>query len=569
MIFGLFSSSKVSRLRQKAASDPSDSQCRTELADLLEKQADEAPRLMQDYGDPSAKEKYQSTLDAYQEACVLRMELVKLQQFSNESLKAAGRVLEKFGALNEFCADIERAFKSYGDMFAIYGGIIDRDPNDTQARLYLARSYAAFSSKLDPNSAASLLTKAKALMEPLVASGRLPHDTRDIYDEIDAKLDRLSGAKGKPEPEPKPKSQPTSPPHEDDALFALSTPDGFTLPVKTFDGFLKQHSINHIPVLLQLFERAYPGFCAEPIGLEKHEKSGNWAISDMSGKLRRYGGGPSLPRSRYYGVCKPNGSDGGGVAREIFAYARPQQTGIVLIDDMFDQHISDSANKRYGSHFERGPYFLLYLQEPERLGKTPKAAADAGFALGSLNFFRIPYSVRRIRLERIIDLRFLQVAVAFHEIFSQPKVVDDVLLPPTANFAEFLMLLLGQYRGGNALTVAIGRELRKWGVQGLIYPSARCDCAVQYTDRALTDWHGWNLVSYAGIPRDDAEAFDQLISIQFLNARGLLTNAAAFYGSPVDSVTFKGVDDGPNHGSWQVVGLAELNKQRWLAETRS
>jgi hypothetical protein len=79
MFFGLFSSSKISKLRQRAASDPTDLQCRIELAELLEKQADEAPRSMHDYGEPSAKEKYQSILNAYQEACVLRMELVKLQ----------------------------------------------------------------------------------------------------------------------------------------------------------------------------------------------------------------------------------------------------------------------------------------------------------------------------------------------------------------------------------------------------------------------------------------------------------------------------------------------------------
>lgn len=175
-----------------------------------------------------------------------------------------------------------------------------------------------------------------------------------------------------------------------------------------------------------------------------------------------------------------------------------------------------------------------------------------------------------MRLERIIDLRFVQVAVAFHKIFSKPEVIDiKYPLPPTANFAEFLMLLLGQHRGGSMLTTAIGRELRKRGVQGLVYPSARCDCAVQYTDGALTDWHGWNMVNYAGIPLDDGATVDELISVQIFGEGSLLADVGAFYGSPVDSVTFEAVNSGPNHGSWQVSGLAELNKQRWLAETRS
>jgi hypothetical protein len=51
-------------------------------------------------------------------------------------------------------------------------------------------------------------------------------------------------------------------------------------------------------------------------------------------------------------------------------------------------------------------------------------------------------------------------------------------LPPTASFAEFPMLLLGQHRRGNMLTTVIGRGLRRRGVRGLVYPSARCDCAL-------------------------------------------------------------------------------------------
>lgn len=566
MVLGLFASSRISELRRRAASDPADLQCRIELAELLEKKADEARRSENDYGKPSAKAKYQSDLDTYLEACLLRMEIVKLWN-DNDSLKAAARALEKYGALNEFCGDIERAVKSYGDMFDIYRGIIDRDPNDIGAKLYLASRYTTFSSKLKPNYAETFLTRAKNLLEPLVASGRLPHHARDIYEDIDAKLDRLRSAREKPAVAPQPKPPRASAPREDDTLFALPTPEGFTLPVKTFDGFVKQHSIKHIPSLLQLFDLAYPGFNAEPL---EGTRGDNWAITDMSGKLRRYGGGPSLPRGRYYGVCKPNGSDGGSVAREIFAYARPKQTGIVLIDDMFDPDNADSANSRYGTDFERGEYFLLYLREPERFGKAAETAADAGYALKGLNFFRIPYGTRRIRLERVIDLRFPDVWIAFHEIFSRQDVVDIKFpLARTGSFVEFLMLLLSQHRGGNALTTAIGRELRKWGVKGLVYPSARGDCAVQYTDWALSDWHGWNMVNYAGIPLDSDATVDQLVSVNIFAKGGSLADATAFYGSPAHAVTFRFVEDGPNQGSWQVLGLAELNKQRWLAEIKS
>src|SRR6185369_9550186 len=302
---------------------------------------------------------------------------------------------------------------------------------------------------------------------------------------------------------------------EEAAVSDFATPDGFTLPLRTFDGLVKQHAFNEIPVLLTLFDLAFPGFRARADFAEPGADADGWVGTDMSGKLRRYGGGPTLPRGRYFGVCKPDGSDGGGVAREIFAYARPSQTGVVLIDDMFDADKVAAANVRYGTHFEQGPYFLLHLREPERFGHAPQAAANAGYALNGLGFFRVPYTVRPLRLEKVLDLRFIRPAVACHEIFSQADVVNIVCqMPPTANFSQFLVLLLGQHRGGNQLTTAIGRELRRWGVGGLVYPSARCDCAVQYTDGALTDWHGWNLVSYAGIPRDDAVFVDELISIQ-------------------------------------------------------
>jgi hypothetical protein len=45
---------------------------------------------------------------------------------------------------------------------------------------------------------------------------------------------------------------------------------------------------------------------------------------------------------------------------------------------------------------------------------------------------------------------------------------------------------------------AIGADLRRLGVNGLIYPSARVDVAVEYGNGSVLGSKGWNLVLYRG-----------------------------------------------------------------------
>ncbi len=79
--------------------------------------------------------------------------------------------------------------------------------------------------------------------------------------------------------------------------------------------------------------------------------------------------------------------------------------------------------------------------------------------------------------------------------------------PPTpATFAQMLPTLLNPDLGGGSIAdtgsvlLYIAHELRQLGCGALIFPSARADASVVFSNGALTQFSGWNLVWYDGAP---------------------------------------------------------------------
>jgi hypothetical protein len=253
------------------------------------------------------------------------------------------------------------------------------------------------------------------------------------------------------------------------------------------------------------------------------------------------------------------------VAREIFAYAAPAKTGIVIIDDMADAATAAAANARYGAGFERGEYFLLCLVEPERV--IPAQWQDACRAAGKLpNFFEIPWVKERKSLDKVVDLRLPRVQQWFFEEFTDPERLNlGWALPEMSSFHEMLALLQGQHRGGNPLTQAIGRELRLMGVNGLVFPSARCDAAAIVRQGSIVDWYGWNLVDYS-----QRESGWDAGTMTTMNDLEVLKNGWEFFGFPVGSVKVRlSTRDTFDRGTWQVVGLEAANVLEWTRKLSS
>jgi hypothetical protein len=169
-----------------------------------------------------------------------------------------------------------------------------------------------------------------------------------------------------------------------------------------------------------------------------------------------------------------------------------------------------------------------------------------------------------------VDLRLPAVQTWFFDTFSKEKWLNIHLpLPPVRSFGELLLVMLGQHRGGNAMTQAVGRELRIWGIGGLIYPSARCDSAVVVEGGQVIDWYGWNLVDYEKT-RESAGGgkFNPMaaVSITMMAELADLGHGTAYFGLPLGQFKVNYADHGPRRGTWQVRGLETLNVRRWISD---
>jgi hypothetical protein len=112
---------------------------------------------------------------------------------------------------------------------------------------------------------------------------------------------------------------------------------------------------------------------------------------------------------------------------------------------------------------------------------------------------------------------------------------------------------------------AVGGELRLWGVNGLVYPSARCDAVVLVEHGDIVDWYGWNLVDYSKT-REQQPHFnprDAAVVIEMPHIADDIQHGLKFFGVPMGQMTLKQFGGGPQQGSWQLIGLEALNTVEW------
>ncbi len=331
-------------------------------------------------------------------------------------------------------------------------------------------------------------------------------------------------------------------------------PEGLQVPVCTFDGAIRTIEIQD-PLVSQIFDAAFPAFKAGEAYYRNADLFG--------GRYRRYAGSSgTLDAGSYFSVARWNGHDDGSLIREIFAYTDPTATGVVMIDDMSHPDDATFANRKYGTTLEAGEYLLLFVHEPERL--ISRDGQEMGSSGGRIsNLFRVPCRTRQLRLENVVDLRLPTVQAWFFETFSKERWLNiGVPLPPVESFLELLLVMLGQYRGGNLLTQAVGRELRIWGIGGLVYPSARCDCALVFESGNVIDWYGWNLVDYE-TTRKRTQRVDAAVMTMMGEVEDI-SHGTDFFGLPIGEIKIHQASEGSRRGTWQVIGLESLNSYNWM-----
>jgi hypothetical protein len=355
-----------------------------------------------------------------------------------------------------------------------------------------------------------------------------------------------------------------------------------TIPLTTFDGWLKQVSMDMLNPLGRLaLDRAFPLFLTF---MDFSEDLAHNLLTRRGGgvktfhrpmRTRRFAGDDRLPRGRYFSLCRDqDGNDRGTLKGELWAYYRASDAGLIDILDYSLEGAIHSFEKGYGISFPevKGPALaLLFLQG--------KQISNPFLSLLGLDGSKplivvIPVQTVHSRIERTLDLRSPVVAQWFAHFFSRLtiKANDEKWMrcwpfrPGLASFHQILPTLLTQERGGGAFSLAVGSWLRQHGVNALIYPSARSDCGVEIHDGTVTAAKGWNLVDYRDASPPHIQKF---LDISDYWEEDVRTGIGLGVGNlpetdPYQAVRIDYATDERHRGSWSVAGIVAV-KQALLA----
>jgi hypothetical protein len=353
-----------------------------------------------------------------------------------------------------------------------------------------------------------------------------------------------------------------------------------SMPLTTFEGWLKQIDADELnPVGLIALDRGFPLFLSwvdftEDSAHNVMTRRG-YGVSNFNRppRARRFAGDDTLPRGRYYTVCRNSrGDDGGALIGELYAYYRVQSAGVVAIVDSADE---ESIQQMRDSGFWRlpplqtpfiGVLFAPWHDAPSPIGKLFDVEPPNTLSV------LLPLTIRETQIERVLDLRQPAAARWFAHYFS--RLVVDVgrdgehkwirCCPnrPTLDSIEAMLpTLLTQEQGGGLFCQMVGSWLRDHGVNALVYPSVRNDVSVDVINDAVVDSSGWNLVDYrdASVPRfrifyDITNYWEEKVRVgPGLGVVGDLPDRDPYMAARVDYVS-----EGPRAGSWRVLGIIAI-----------
>jgi hypothetical protein len=315
-----------------------------------------------------------------------------------------------------------------------------------------------------------------------------------------------------------------------DTLVKDFVPDpSIEIPYTTFRGWLKCHR-PELSNELQMagMQAAFPKFLTrESMSDEEMKRYKKMAEQKTYHSIfwtgrpsRRYAGDYldqfTLPRGCYYTVCQNEwGEDRQTLANEMMAYRDPEKSGECYAYDLSEKKPDEGRSRAIHVIFRSQPHLynpifrILSKQEwfAERFINAELALqAFLPFARESFKI-EITYQVEFKTIERVVDLRFPAVRAWFAKTFAEGdgRVFSKHLIsqrPEDITFREMLPTLMFPTRGGNNVTTAIGLWMRLYGVNALIFPSARSNVRITIHHGQLVDkgFWGWNLVDYRGAP---------------------------------------------------------------------
>jgi hypothetical protein len=226
-------------------------------------------------------------------------------------------------------------------------------------------------------------------------------------------------------------------------------------------------------------------------------------VSDFSVNKRRFAGDYTLSASRYSTVAhNSKGNDNGTLLAELSAYY-DDRLGQCAISETYDKAGSPDAHE--------GSLGLLI----ELIGTPGSNAAIA--RLGTSRIW-IPFRVDRERIPNVLDLRYAPSQLWFHKEFAAiyrhwrdwhgsfsdavtAAEIHGPVYPKPKSFFDMLPVLMDPKHGGNKVTDYIGRVLRINEISALVYPSARTNVGVAWTEEGTMNSSGWNLIDYRGLRR--------------------------------------------------------------------
>ena len=268
------------------------------------------------------------------------------------------------------------------------------------------------------------------------------------------------------------------------------------------------------PLGSMVMREAFPAFDPDP----KDEEAAQRAMKAMQDQMiaakkggakqvfavkghtrRRFAGDFTLSRGSYYSVCNDEyGNDQGTLVGELSAYRVPALTGEIFVYDLV---MPDQAELLH-EHCDAPAGFVVELRPTEK-GPNPVALKLFQANLISLDQPTLPFmifmplAIERFEVPRVLDLRQLEAQQWLTRFLPEG---NDILSMPNArkleSFKEMLPSFLTPDRGGSDLTNSIGFLLRKSGVNGLVFPSARSDVKCEFLNGHLNDFKGWNFVDY-------------------------------------------------------------------------
>jgi tetratricopeptide (TPR) repeat protein len=330
------------------------------------------------------------------------------------------------------------------------------------------------------------------------------------------------------------------------------------LPFRSFVGKVKRMRLDENETMASLvMDLAFPHFRDVSEMTAKAQRfyqqfygEDAYAALSLKPKRRRFSGGDSLPRGRYYTVCyefpalirssqSARFHDGNVLKNELHAYSNdPANRPVFLLDyqsqqdrdaiNRFNIPLDDQETSSRLSHeddfwHKMAVCFLkrqghasiieLILDAKERdpdfkndgyggsvVHLTP---ATPHGDISSIQVFNLYYKFEKVRIDKVIDLRYPDTQRALVDIFF-PEFKNSV--PRGGAVGDFCMCLpslIASPLGGTEVTERIGTFFRAIGANAFVYPSARYNSFVRFRNGQLEQYSGWNLVDYRNTERPE------------------------------------------------------------------